>query len=107
MLPTIFTTCIPRDEISTGELSLDLFAAKLRLVVEGKAPLVYQDANAFFRNTFPTDGIKTLIREVFSRLAGKSTGSPVILLETSFGGVRRTIRLHYGIFVSRDARSQV
>ena len=86
MLPTIFTTCIPRDEISTGELSLDLFAAKLRSVVEGKAPLVYQDANAFFRNTFPTDGIKTLIREVFSRLAGKSTGSPVIRLETSFGG---------------------
>jgi Protein of unknown function (DUF499) len=85
MLPTIFTTCIPRDEISTGELSLDLFAAKLRSVVEGKAPLVYQDANAFFRNTFPTDGIKTLIREVFSRLAGKSTGSPVIRLETSFG----------------------
>ncbi len=86
MLPTIFTTCIPRDEISTGELSLDLFAAKLRSVVEGKAPLVYQDANAFFSNTFPTDGIKTLIREVFSRLAGKSTGSPVIRLETSFGG---------------------
>lgn len=107
MLPTIFTTCIPRDEISTGELSLDLFAAQLRLVVEGKAPLVYQDANTFFSNTFPTDGIKTLIREVFSRLAGKSTGSPVIRLETSFGGVRRTIRLHYGIFVSRDARSQV
>jgi predicted AAA+ superfamily ATPase len=86
MLPTIFTTCIPRSEISTGELSLDLFAAKLRLVVEGKALQVYQDANAFFSNTFPTDGIKTLIREVFSRLAGKSTGSPVIRLETSFGG---------------------
>jgi predicted AAA+ superfamily ATPase len=95
MLPTIFTTCIPRAEISTGELSLDLFAAKLRLVVEGKAPQVYQDANAFFSNTFPTDGIKTLIREVFSRLAGKSTdsasspttGSPVIRLETSFATI--------------------
>ena len=41
---------------------------------------------SFFSNTFPTDGIKTLIREVFSRLAGKSSGSPVIRLETSFGG---------------------
>ena len=58
MLPSIFTTCIPRDEISAGELSLDLFAAKLRLVVEGKAPKVYQDADAFFSNTFPTDGVK-------------------------------------------------
>jgi Protein of unknown function (DUF499) len=86
MLPSIFDTCIPREEILAGELSVDLFAAKLRLVVEGKAPAVYQDARSFFANTFATDGIKTLIREVFSRLTGKSSGSPVIRLETSFGG---------------------
>ncbi len=40
-------TCVPREEILAGELSLDLFAAKLRLVVEGKAPHVYQDATTF------------------------------------------------------------
>jgi len=39
MLPSIFKTCIPRDEILAGELSPELFAAKLRLVVEGTAPL--------------------------------------------------------------------
>ena len=86
MLPSIFETCIPREEIRAGELSVDLFAAKLRLVVERKAPAVYQDPKSFFANTFATDGIKTLIREVFSRLTGKSSGSPVIRLETSFGG---------------------
>jgi hypothetical protein len=86
MLPSIFNTCIPRGEIQAGELSVDLFAAKVRPVVEGNAPLVYQDANVFFANTFPTDGIKTLIREVFGRLSGAATGSPVIRLETSFGG---------------------
>lgn len=86
MLPSIFETCIPREEILAGELSVDLFAAKLRLVVEGKAPNIYQDPKSFFANTFATDGIKTLIREVFSRLTGKSSGSPVIRLETSFGG---------------------
>ncbi len=86
MLPSIFATCIPREEILAGELAVDLFAAKLRLVVEGKAPLVYQDAVSFFANTFATDGIKTLISEVFSRLIGKSSGSPIIRLETSFGG---------------------
>jgi hypothetical protein len=53
-------------------LSLDLFAAKLRLVVEGTAPQVYQNANKLFANTFATDGIKTLILEVFSLLISKT-----------------------------------
>jgi Protein of unknown function (DUF499) len=86
MLPTVFTTCVPREEILAGELSLDLFAAKLRLVVEGKAPHVYQDSATFFANTFATDGLKSLIAEVFGRLVGVSVGSPIIRLETSFGG---------------------
>ena len=72
MLPLIFDTCVPRDEILSGDLSLDLFAAKLRLVVEGTAPQVDRDANKLFANTFATDGIKTLIREVFSRSISKT-----------------------------------
>ncbi|MBW4489397.1 MAG: DUF499 domain-containing protein [Trichocoleus desertorum ATA4-8-CV12] len=86
MLPSVFNTCVPREEILSGELSLDLFAAKLRLVVERSAPQVYQDPNLFFANTFPTDGLKTLIKEVFGRLVGATAGSPIIRLETSFGG---------------------
>ncbi|MFN6478295.1 ATP-binding protein [Nostoc sp. DedQUE07] len=86
MLPSVFKTCIPREEILEGELSSDLFAAKLRLVVEGIAPQVYQDPTAFFANTFATDGLKTLISEVFGRLVGAAVGSPIIRLETSFGG---------------------
>jgi hypothetical protein len=86
MLPSVFNTCIPRDEILSGELSPELFAAKLRLVVEGTAPYVYQDSVTFFANTFPTDGLKTLISEVFGRLGGTNIGSPIIRLETSFGG---------------------
>lgn len=85
-LSSIFHACIPREEILSGELSLDLFAAKLSLVVEGNAPQVYQDPNIFFANTFPTDGLKTLIKEVFSRLCQTGSGSPIIRLETSFGG---------------------
>jgi len=86
LLPSIFDTCIPRDEIQSGELSLDLFAAKLRLVVEGTAPKVYQDPKSFFANTFPTEGLKALLAEVFGRLMGAAVGSPIIRLETSFGG---------------------
>lgn len=86
MLSPVFQTCLPREEILAGELSPELFAAKLRLVVEGKAAQVYQDPTAFFANTFATDGLKTLISEVFGRLVGAAVGSPIIRLETSFGG---------------------
>lgn len=86
MLSPVFDTCIPRHEILAGDLSLDLFAAKLRLVVEGRSPQVYGDPRVFFANTFATDGLKTLIKEVFGRLTGKIVGSPIIRLETSFGG---------------------
>ena len=86
MLKSIFETCVPRDEVLGGNLSEDVFAAKLKQVVDGNAPLVYQDPNTFFANTFPTNGLKTLISEVFGRLTGADTGSPVIRLETSFGG---------------------
>ncbi|MTF40384.1 ATP-binding protein [Cyanobacterium aponinum] len=86
MLKSVFQTCYPRQEILSGDLQLDLFAAKLKSVVEGKAPQVYQNPELFFVNTFPTDGIKTLIREVFTRLSGKGSGSPILRLETSFGG---------------------
>lgn len=86
MLSSVFDTCIPRGEIFAGDLSLDLFAAKLRLVVEGRAPQAYGDPETFFANTFATDGLQTLIKEVFGRLTGKAVGSPIIRLETSFGG---------------------
>jgi hypothetical protein len=72
MLPLIFYTCVPSDEILSGDLSLDLFAAKLRLVVEVTALQVDRYANKFFANTFATDGIKTLTRDFFSRSISKT-----------------------------------
>ncbi|MDV3002871.1 MAG: hypothetical protein N5P05_004526 (plasmid) [Chroococcopsis gigantea SAG 12.99] len=86
MLPSIFQACLPRLEIEQGELSVELFAAELRSVLEHTAPQVYQNADLFFGNTYPTDGMKTLLSEVFSRLSNRSAGSPVIRLETSFCG---------------------
>lgn len=78
--------CTPRRDIITGKQSDAIYAADLAQVRDGKAPPVYQDASTFFQNTYPTEGLKTTISEVFSRLAGKEEGSPVIKLETSLGG---------------------
>ena len=61
MLPSIFETCIPREEILAGELSVDLFAAKLRLVVERKAPTAYQDPKSFLLILLPQMVLKLLL----------------------------------------------
>jgi len=64
-----------------------MFAARLRDVIEDNADPTYGDAKRFFENTYPTEGMKTLVREVLGRLSGKApSSSPFIRLETSFGG---------------------
>lgn len=86
-MKSIFETCEPRPDVLTGELTGDMFAARLRDVVEGNSVDIYQDAAQFFTNTYPTDGLKTLIREVLGRLSEQEpSNSPFIRLETSFGG---------------------
>jgi hypothetical protein len=86
-MKNVIETCFPRDEVLSGELRDEMFAAKLLSVIDGTADPIYQDPRKFFENTFPTEGLKTLIREVTGRLSGKKpANSPFIRLETSFGG---------------------
>lgn len=83
----VFETCVPRDEVLSGKLTDDMFAAKLGRVVDGEAPDVYQDADVFFARTFPTEGLKSLVAQVMSRVTDEgSAEAPIIRLETSFGG---------------------
>lgn len=85
-LPTVQEICEPRDDILTGAASLDMYAASLSQVVRDQGPDVYRDPATFFQNTYPTEGLKTTVKEVFTRLTGQGAGSPVIKLETSLGG---------------------
>jgi hypothetical protein len=86
-MKSIFETCQPRDDVRKGQLSEDAFAARLKDVMNGTAAPAYQDPDLFFENTFPTDGLRTLLREVLGRLTGSApTNNPIIRLETSFGG---------------------
>ncbi|KAF5048372.1 hypothetical protein DSECCO2_450780 [anaerobic digester metagenome] len=83
----VIEVCTPREDIIEGVVSDEVYAAHLGQVRDERAPIVYADPNTFFRNTYPTDGLKTTIREVFSRLSGSGkSGSPLIKLETSLGG---------------------
>ncbi|MER3412007.1 MAG: ATPase, partial [Thermoleophilia bacterium] len=73
--------------VLAGELRDEMFAAKLADVVRGVADPIYQDPVAFFANTHPARGLKSLLSEALGRATGKRPSSPpIIRLETAFGG---------------------
>lgn len=83
----VFAVCQPRPEVLAGELKEDIFAARLKDVLEGKAASVYQDPATFFANTYPTAGLRLLLQEALGRLTGvRPASSPILRLETAFGG---------------------
>lgn len=86
-MQTVFDTCEPRPKVLKGELREEIFAARLRDVIKGKADPVYQDPATFFDNTFATEGLKTLLNEALGRLTGlKPANNSIVRLETAFGG---------------------
>ncbi len=50
-----------------------------------RVPAVYRDPDSFFRASFLTSGLKSLLQDVLGRLAG-TQGSRVLKLVTPFGG---------------------
>ena len=74
-----------RDDVRTGELSLNIFAADLYDVVMGAARPVYRDPRDFFALTYPTVALRDLARDVALRLAGKNDKA-VRQLELTYGG---------------------
>jgi len=85
-LPGVHQGCVPRTDIIEGAYELEAFAADLNLVIEGKKGYLYSNPDDFFKNTYPTDGLKTTVKEVFGRLTSTHPGAPVIKLETGLGG---------------------
>ncbi len=84
---SVFHSCQPRDEVLSGELREEIFAARLRDVIEGQADAVYGDPDTFFDNTYPTEGLKLLLSEALGRLSGaRPANNAIIRLETAFGG---------------------
>lgn len=84
------TACVPRDDILHGGLADNHFAAQLDKVVRDAAHYpVYGDAEAFFAQTYPTSGLKTMLTKTFGRVTGAggvAGESGVLRPTTSFGG---------------------
>lgn len=92
-MQSILKTCTPRSDILTGSFNPEIFTASLSEVIRfysGKhTPIsrIYTDAGIFFREaTYPTDGMKMLLSDVFERLSGNSSVPAIHRLETAFGG---------------------
>ena len=90
---TVLETCVPRPSIIKGTFNPEVFTASLGPVIahyKGKnssMDAIYTDAELFFREgTYPTDGLKQTISNVFRRISGDFSAPSIQRLETVFGG---------------------
>ena len=94
MTRTIFELCEPRPDVRDGSASDSDFAADLAHVLRGGGPAEYSDPIKFFANTYPTEGLKDLFRNVCGRVTGKgSSVAAIFRLDTSFGGGKTEVVL--------------
>ncbi|RYQ18544.1 ATPase AAA [Bifidobacterium pseudolongum subsp. pseudolongum] len=80
----------PHRDVATGRYSASEFAANLYQVAVSREVCVpgnpYGDPVEFFNRTYLTEGLKDLLQRAIRRLVGDNTGSPVVNLQTNFGG---------------------
>lgn len=77
----------PHDDVARGEFTASEFAADLHLVHTGQAlGSEYNDPIEFFTRTYLTEGLRDLLSRALRRLKGDGNASPVVNLQTNFGG---------------------
>ena len=77
----------PHDDVATGNFQAAEFAADLyKVAATGDAGKDYAEPVQFFARTYLTEGLRDLIDRAVRRLAGDRNASPVINLQTNFGG---------------------
>lgn len=93
-MSSILDSCTPRNGLVSGTFNPEIFTANLMQVIDryrGETDVVeniYTDPVAFFaEGTYPTEGMRQVLRNIFGRLKGKDATFPAIQrLETAFGG---------------------
>lgn len=76
----------PHEDVATGQYTAAEFAADLHVVAIGEAAPEYGDPTAFFARTYLTDGLQDLLMRAAQRLSGDANASPIVNLQTNFGG---------------------
>jgi hypothetical protein len=80
-----YDIAVPHEDIRKGRFDEAVFAANLAEVAEEDAPEDYGDPYTFFRKTYLTDGLTTLLEEVHEKLTD-GAGAGIVELQTPFGG---------------------
>ena len=77
----------PHDDVATGNFHASEFAADLyKVATGGEVDADYADPVEFFKRTYLTEGLSDLIGRAVRRFSGDENASPVINLQTNFGG---------------------
>lgn len=76
---------IPHEDVSSGRFQQAEFAADLWEVYRRNAKPEYNDPIEFFRRTYMTEGLKSLLGSALNRICGQG-GDPIMELQTNFGG---------------------
>ncbi|MDR1512415.1 MAG: DUF499 domain-containing protein [Propionibacteriaceae bacterium] len=77
----------PHEDVAKGEFTASEFAADLHLVATGQTTgPEYSDPVEFFTRTYLTEGLRDLLSRAVRRLGGDANASPVVNLQTNFGG---------------------
>ncbi|NDR52645.1 DUF499 domain-containing protein [Actinomyces sp. 565] len=77
----------PHPDVASGKFTASEFAADLHQVATGQAVgSEYADPVEFFSRTYLTEGLRDLLTRAVRRLGGDAGASPVINLQTNFGG---------------------
>ncbi|KAA8822005.1 Swt1 family HEPN domain-containing protein [Bifidobacterium vespertilionis] len=80
----------PHEDVASGRFTASEFAANLYDVAVSKTACVpgnaYGDPVEFYNRTYLTEGLRDLLTRAIRRLVGDNSGSPVVNLQTNFGG---------------------
>ncbi len=92
-MTSILEACTPRNDLLTGTFNPEIFTASLGAVMQyyrdggSSIHAIYTDTDQFFKEaTYPTEGLKMVLTEVFGRLSGDRNTPAIHRLETAFGG---------------------
>jgi len=78
---------LPHDDITAGNYNASQYAANLYDVANGNPTSVeYSNPIEFFDRTYVTEGLSDLLARAVRRMSGDMNASPVVNLQTNFGG---------------------